>query len=103
MTASRFPEFGFSLDRLRSLQLDRLRQSLAHAYANQAPYRAKCQAADVRPDDLKSLDDLRLFPFTAKSDLRDAWWTIVRNARDLSANGHDAAVRWARAGLGLDQ
>ena len=73
MTSSRFPEFGFSLDRLRSLQLDRLRQSLAHAYANQAPYRAKCQAADVRPDDRKSLDDLRLFPFTAKSDLRDAY------------------------------
>ncbi|MCX7361935.1 MAG: phenylacetate--CoA ligase [Alphaproteobacteria bacterium] len=73
MTASRFPEFGFSLDRLRSLQLDRLRQSLAHAFANQAPYRAKCEAARVHPDDLKSLDDLRRFPFTAKSDLRDAY------------------------------
>ena len=73
MTDSRFPEFGFSLDRLRSLQLDRLQQSLAHAYANQAPYRAKCEAAGVHPDDLRSLDDLGRFPFTAKTDLRDAY------------------------------
>ena len=73
MTASRFPELSFSLDRLRRLQLERLKQSLAHAYANQAPFRAKCEAAGIHPDALKSLDDLRRFPFTAKSDLRDAY------------------------------
>jgi phenylacetate-CoA ligase len=70
---SLFPELGVSLDALRALQLDRLKRSLAHAYANQAPYRAKCEAAGVHPDDLKSLDDLRRFPFTVKSDLRDAY------------------------------
>ena len=73
MTASRFPELSFSLDRLRRLQLERLKQSLAHDYANQAPFRAKCEAAGIHPDALKSLDDLRRFPFTAKSDLRDAY------------------------------
>ena len=73
MSSERFPEFGLSLDQLRTLQLERLRETLRHAYANQAPYRAKCAAAGVSPDDLKSLDDLRRFPFTAKSDLRDAY------------------------------
>jgi len=73
MTAALFPEFFYSLDRLRTLQLDRLKQSLAHAYANQLPYRVKCQAACVHPGDLKSLDDLKRFPFTAKADLRDAY------------------------------
>jgi phenylacetate-CoA ligase len=73
MSQARFPEFGHSLDALRGLQLERLRQTLRHAYANQPPYRTKCDAAGVRPDDLKSLDDLRRFPFTAKSDLRDAY------------------------------
>jgi len=68
-----FPETGMSLDALRGLQLDRLQGSLAHAYANQAPYRAKCEAAGVHPDDLRSLDDLARFPFTLKSDLRDAY------------------------------
>ena len=73
MSSERFPEFGLSLDQLRTLQLERLRETLRHAYANQAPYRAKCAAAGVSPDDLRSLDDLRRFPFTAKSDLRDAY------------------------------
>jgi phenylacetate-CoA ligase len=73
MSSERFPEFGLSLDQLRALQLDRLRETLRHAYDNQAPYRAKCVAAGVSPDDLNSLEDLRRFPFTAKSDLRDAY------------------------------
>ncbi|MFZ5783596.1 MAG: phenylacetate--CoA ligase PaaK [Pseudomonadota bacterium] len=68
-----FAETRVSLDALRALQLDRLRVALAHAYANQAPYRAKCEAAGVHPDDLRSLDDLRRFPFTTKADLRDAY------------------------------
>src|SRR5476651_2893797 len=68
-----FPELAVSLDGLRSLQLQRLKQALAHAYANQKPYRAKCEAAGVHPDELKSLDDLSRFPFTVKADLRDAY------------------------------
>jgi phenylacetate-CoA ligase len=68
-----FPELGVSLDALRALQLDRLKSALSHAYANQAPYRAKCEAAGIHPDDLRSLDDLARFPFTAKADLREAY------------------------------
>jgi phenylacetate-CoA ligase len=68
-----FPELGVSLDALRALQLDRLKRALGHAYANQAPYRAKCAAAGVHPDNLRSLEDLRRFPFTVKADLREAY------------------------------
>ena len=73
MTKTLFPETALSIDALRALQLQRLRASLRHAYDNQAPYRARCEAARVHPDDLRSLDDLRRFPFTTKSDLRDAY------------------------------
>ncbi len=73
MTDKLFPELAVSIDELRALQLSRLKQSLAHAYTNQAPYRAKCEAAGVQPEDLKTLEDLRRFPFTSKSDLRDAY------------------------------
>jgi phenylacetate-CoA ligase len=66
-----FAEFELSLDALRALQLARLKDALRHAYAHQAPYRAKCKTAGVHPDDLSTLDDLRRFPFTAKGDLRD--------------------------------
>ena len=73
MTSPRFDDLGLSLDALRALQLGRLKAALAHAYANQAPYRAKCQAAGVHPDDLRELADLRRFPFTVKADLREAY------------------------------
>ena len=68
-----FPETRISRDALEALQLERLRATLAHAYANQKPYRAKCEAAGVHPSDVKSLADLAKFPFTAKSDLRDSY------------------------------
>ena len=62
-----------SLDELRSLQLKRLQQTLQHAYAHCAVYRAKFDAAGVHPADCKSLADLAKFPFTTKSDLRDSY------------------------------
>ena len=58
---------------LQALQLERLRWSLAHAYNNVPHYRAKFDAARVRPADLKSLADLARFPFTTKHDLRETY------------------------------
>ena len=62
-----------SIDELRALQLQRLKQTLAHAYANSPVYRAKFDAAGVHPDDLRTLADLAKFPFTTKKDLRDSY------------------------------
>ena len=56
---------------LGRLQLERLKRTLAHAYANVPHTRAAFAAHGVTPDDLRSLDDLRRFPFTLKTDLRD--------------------------------
>jgi phenylacetate-CoA ligase len=60
-----------SEDELRALQLSRLQWSVRHTYEHVAPYRRKCQALAVHPDDLKSLDTLAQFPFTTKEDLRE--------------------------------
>ena len=60
-----------SVDALRALQLSRLQWSLRHAYENVPHYRRAFDAAGVHPDDLRSLEDLARFPFTAKKDLRD--------------------------------
>ncbi|MFM9373451.1 phenylacetate--CoA ligase PaaK [Streptomyces sp. Da 82-17] len=59
------------LDGLRSLQLERLRGTLRHAYENVPFYRAAFDKAGLRPEDCRTLDDLARFPFTAKGDLRD--------------------------------
>lgn len=58
---------------LRALQLTRLRWSLGNAYRNCAAYRRKCEAAGLRPEDLKSLGDLQRFPFTTEEDLRESY------------------------------
>src|SRR5512145_2292782 len=56
---------------LEKLQLRRLRAMLKDARAHVALHRNRLQAAGVRPEDLRTLDDLRALPFTLKSDLRD--------------------------------
>jgi phenylacetate-CoA ligase len=60
-----------SRDALQTLQLERLRWSLRHAYANVPHYRSAFDAAGVTPDDCETLADLARFPFTTKLDLRD--------------------------------
>jgi phenylacetate-CoA ligase len=62
-----------SVDELRALQFKRLKQTLHHAYDNSPVYRAKFDAAGVHPDALRSLADLKKFPFTSKADLRDSY------------------------------
>ncbi|MFJ3704092.1 MULTISPECIES: phenylacetate--CoA ligase PaaK [Streptomyces] len=58
-------------DELESLQLERLRATLRHAYENVGFYRAAFDKAGLRPEDCRTLADLSRFPFTVKSDLRD--------------------------------
>jgi phenylacetate-CoA ligase len=58
-------------EQLLDLQLERLRWSLHHAYANVPHYRKAFDGAGVRPDDCTTLADLAKFPFTTKLDLRD--------------------------------
>lgn len=55
---------------LAALQLERLRQTIAHA-AQKSPHYARAFAEHgVAPADLRSLADLARFPFTTKADLR---------------------------------
>ncbi|ASK35359.1 phenylacetate--CoA ligase [Alcanivorax sp. N3-2A] len=60
-----------SVEQLRELQLERMRWSLAHAYNNVPFYRKAFDDKGVHPYDLRTLEDIKNFPFTIKSDLRD--------------------------------
>jgi phenylacetate-CoA ligase len=55
---------------LQQLQLERLRQSAAHAYQNNQHYRNKFKEAGVEPGDINTLADIARLPFTTKADLR---------------------------------
>jgi len=60
-----------SRDEIAALQVQRLKKTLQHVYANVPHYRKKFDAAGVHPDDFRELKDLAKFPFTTKADLRD--------------------------------
>jgi phenylacetate-CoA ligase len=56
---------------LEALQLKRLKQTVQRVYHTVGFYRRIFDEAGVTPDDIKTLDDLKRFPFTTKQDLRD--------------------------------
>nr|WP_221898999.1 phenylacetate--CoA ligase [Gordonibacter massiliensis (ex Traore et al. 2017)] len=60
-------------EQLRELQLERMKQSVRHAYDNVAFYQQSFKDAGVTPDDLNSLEDLQKFPFVIKQNMRDAY------------------------------
>ena len=58
---------------LEALQLKRLQSTVARVYEKVPFYREALGKAGVRPEQVKSLDDLRRLPFTVKQDMRDAY------------------------------
>src|SRR5689334_1844780 len=60
-----------SRDEIVALQTQRLGATLRLAYEKVPAYQAKFDAAGVHPRDFRRLEDLSLFPFTTKADLRD--------------------------------
>ncbi len=59
-----------SRDEIAHVQTERLRWSLARAYEHNPTYKRKFDETGVHPDDFRTLDDLKKFPFTTKEDLR---------------------------------
>ena len=59
-----------SIDEIKALQLSRLKWSIDHAYKNVTFYKKKYDEIGIHPSDLKQLEDIKLFPFTTKEDLR---------------------------------
>ena len=103
------PAFS-SRSELEAEQLRRLRWSIAHTFNNAPYYRAKCEAAGVSPDDVRSLDDLTRFPFTLKSGFRDNYpfgmfavprEECVRIHASSGTTGKPTIVGYTRADLDL--
>lgn len=58
---------------LEVLQLERLQQTVRHAYGNVPLYTRKFDEAGVHPDDIRTLADVAKLPFTTKADLRETY------------------------------
>jgi phenylacetate-CoA ligase len=57
---------------LEARSLAKLRALVAHSMAHVPFYRTRFQEAGVRPETLRTLDDLERFPITRKAELRDS-------------------------------
>jgi len=55
--------------RLRRLQRKRLRAILKHAYENVKIYNEKLDSVGIKPDDIKTVEDLQKLPFTTKQEV----------------------------------
>ncbi len=60
-----------SRDELTALQGERLRAVVKHEYDNVPLYRKRMQDAGIKPEDIRTREDIRYLPFTEKTDLRD--------------------------------
>ncbi len=58
-------------EELRELQLERLKETVKRVYERVPHYTKAFDEAGVKPEDIKTLDDLTLLPFTTKDDLRE--------------------------------
>ncbi len=56
---------------LRALQLQRLQAIVERVYHLVPFYRRRLDEAGVKPEDIRTLDDLKRLPFTTKQDIRD--------------------------------
>ncbi len=60
---------------LRQLQSERLVKLVKYTYDNVKFYRERMDKAGVKPEDIKSIDDISKLPFMQKQDLRDYYPT----------------------------
>ena len=58
-------------EELKKYQLEKLKQQVKHCYENSSFYRKKFDSVGLKPEDIRTLDDLQKIPFTVKNDLRD--------------------------------
>ncbi len=56
---------------MRRLQSERLVKMVKHVYEDSTYYRKRMDEHGVKPEDIRSIDDITKLPFTTKQDLRD--------------------------------
>jgi phenylacetate-CoA ligase len=56
---------------LKALQIKRLQQVLQRVYHTVGFYKKSLDAAKIKPDDIKSIADMKKLPFITRQDLRD--------------------------------
>lgn len=99
-----------SREQMRSVQSERLIHTVKRIYHNVPHFRQKMQQKGIEPGDIKSIDDLKLLPFTYKQDLRDTYpyglfavpmSEVVRIHASSGTTGKQTVVGYTRKDLDI--
>jgi len=74
----RFIPDDLNAEKLKKIQLEGLQWTVAHAYANSPAYRRKFDNAGIKPEDVRSRDDILHLPLTDKQDLEEEYPFALR-------------------------
>ena len=93
---------------LEQLQLSRLQNVVALTYANVPLFNSRMKERRLIPDDIRSLENIALLPFTVKTDLRDTYpfglfatpmKDVVRLHASSGTTGKPIVVAYTKADL----
>ncbi len=96
--------------KIRELQLERLKHTVAYCYDNVPHYKKKLDEAGIKPEHIKTLKDLEKLPFTTKEDLRENYpygmfavpmKQIVRVHGSSGTTGNPTIVGYTRHDLNM--
>lgn len=62
----------YSSSEMKALQITRLQETVRRAYSHIPFYQKKFNELDIKPEDIRNVEDIIKLPFTAKSDLRNS-------------------------------
>lgn len=84
-------------EHMRALQLERLKKTVKYTYDNVEHYKKKLDGAGVKPEDIRSLEDICYIPFSTKADMRDNYpfGLLARPLKEMCACMPQAARRQA--------
>ena len=60
-------------EHLKAMQLERMKRIIRHAFDNVEFYRNRMRKYNLKPESVKSLEDVEKLPFMVKQDLRDTY------------------------------
>ncbi len=75
-----FIPYDLNDDKLKKIQREGLKWTVGHAYNNSSFYKKKLDDASIRPEDIRSLEDIEHLPFTDKNDLQQEYPFPLRAA-----------------------
>ncbi|ASB47915.1 phenylacetate--CoA ligase family protein [Alkalitalea saponilacus] len=97
-------------EQMKVVQSERLRDVVERVYYNVPYYRERMQQQGLGPEHIKSVDDLKLLPFTTKNDLRDNYpfglfavpmSEIIRLHASSGTTGKPTVVGYSRRDIGV--